>query len=247
MGANFGYILLDREVDADAIHVAVLDACVDTQPEIVDVGVVHTDLARLFIGAPPLVVTAITVRTDDANTHPGVDEIAERLVRELGCSAVAGTLSDFYQSAAYQLYRLVPLDSKLFEGALPGETTMASSGLSIDVEAVLGGRRYSYLDVARLAVEALFGTELVLRDEHRTHAAERFVFHEGVDHRIIEDGEALDAPRIVDDDDAIEVRWSSMRMTHPLFLRHVRKRMAEREDDAVDDADDELDDEADNN
>ena len=229
MGANFGYILLDREVDADAIHVIVLDACVDTEAQIVDVSVATADLAPLFENAPPLVVTAITVRTDDANTHPGVDEIAERLVRELGCGAIAGSLSDFYQSAAYQHYRMVPVDPEMFENVEPGEMMLAASGLLVDTEALIGGRRYSYLDVAWLAVEALFRTQLVLRDEHRTHAAERFVCHPGEDHRILEDGEVLDPARVVDEDEALEVRWSSMRMTHPLSLRHVRKRMDEHD------------------
>ncbi len=212
MGTNYGYILLDSKVEEAALLGGVADACASYNAEIVEVAHKVHDVASLFVEPPrALVVTALAV-TVEGGAHPGVDERAERLARAFSCAAVAAEVSDFYQSAAYQLYR---------DGESP-------NGILVDGVVTISGRSYSYLDVATLAIEALFGLTLRVANYHRLHVAERVLPWPPTFHRIIDGGERLAQPRPVDEADALELGWGSMAMTYPLALRHARPRLRGR-------------------
>jgi hypothetical protein len=212
VGTNYGYILLEGRTEQAALLRGVADACASYAAEIVEVAHVVHDLVPLFLEPPrALVVTALAV-TVEGGAHPGVDELAERLAAALSCGAVAAEISDFYQSAAFQLYR---------EGEAP-------SGILVDGVVTIGGHSYSYLDVATLAIEALFGVSLRVANYHRVRVAERALPWPPTFHRIVDGGERLAEPRPVAESDALELGWGSMAMTYPLALRHARPRLRGR-------------------
>jgi hypothetical protein len=221
MGSNFGYILLDRPVDSPLLLSVVRQACLETEVRVADVSVARpVDLASLFIDPPTeLSLTTLVVEVD-GGAHPGLDEIAERITKRTGCAAVAGEVSDYYASATFQSYRRVyvgPHDEQL------GTTEVIQSGLVVDRKVAVGGVTWSYLDVAWLAVEALFDVRLAMRDELRPHAAREIALHPGTLYRVIECGKPLDPARVIVGDDVIEASWRSMGMTVPIAARWLHR------------------------
>jgi hypothetical protein len=161
--------------------------------------------------------SALVVRSPKSEMGP--DVAAEALASKCGARALAAFTNDFLLTGGYQLWTPEGL----------GE------GLLIDAEAALpGGRRVGYTEAVALGVMSLFGVAWGPRAKSALFFTEHVlatIEEQGIDYRLVEEGEALRRPRRLEHD-GLDWAWDSAGMHWPgrgrVLIEHWHEQSAER-------------------
>lgn len=213
MGAKVGCVVLDTDrVDlAGAATLLAVEECLAVGVEVADLYVATcVSVAPLFATAPDRRVMILALRAEPRG--PGADALAEALAKELDLGVMTAFVNDFYASGGYQIWG------------------PQRSGLLVDFEVTIAGSTITYLDAPRFGIAHMLGIDPQPAEGRRLSFLEELSWADGDGHdlRIIEDGRALDAPRRLAEDDALDWAWLSAQMAWPMMDGAARRQMRHR-------------------